>query len=338
MKKNINIEFMRFMAVIAVIFTHMAMGYYHDKKLMDENNITWMFEQVFYTLTRFCVPLFFIIAAYLAFNHKTSKTISQRMCKIIIPFVIWSLVYYIYNGWDGVSGFVITLLTSKTSFHLWFIPVFIGYCFFLPFVVDNFSGEKKEKYRYIFYGAFIFSIVVPTADLVARTINSDYKMVLGMNQFSMALPQYLLYAIAFPYLYKKVNPIKSILLYGLVLVVNVICNVMLSMKMGKPNEFFYGFAGLGVFISSYIFFNIIMSIDFTRMPRLFEMFVRKVGELSFGIYLSHWLVYSLLVSKGWVIIGRALVGPILNTFLVFSLTFIFVFLLSRIRVIRFFTC
>lgn len=334
MKKNINLEVMRFLAVIAVILIHMTMSYYHDKNLMVHENKIWIYEQIIYTSTRFCVPFFFIITAYLAFNNMSSKSLAKRVSRVIIPFIFWSVIYYLYFGWEGVSDFALKLITSYTSFHLWFIPVFIGYCIFLPMVVDLFSGDGKEKYKYIFYLSFAFSIAVPTLDLVARMIDKSYDKVLGLSQFGLALPQYLLYAVAFPYFHRRVKVGRSFIFYALLLMINIIANVRLSEMLGEPNEYFYAFPSLIVFISSYLLFNIIISVNFSGIGKYYESFIRKVGELSFGIYLTHWLVYCLLEKYGFIVKERALAGPAINTMTVFTVSLIIVYIISRFKVIR----
>jgi len=260
----------------------------------------------------------------------------SRLLRVGVPFVSWSVIYYIYSGGDSFIEFIIKLFTSNTSFHLWFIAPFIGFVLVLPLVKSVFYGEEKDKFKYLFWIIFFFTICLPSIISYSSLIPGDYGFLSGLSQFGLAFPSFLLYAIAFPYMHKKVKVLPAFLIYLALLSLNVWLNVTASGMAGKPDERFYSFNTLIVFLSSYVMFNIVMSLNLSWLPNALTRFVFTIGECSFGIYLVHWLVFLVLEKYDLVMHGRAIVDPIVNTLIVFSVTVVIVWVVRRFRYLRYF--
>lgn len=333
--KNFNIELLRFIAILAVILIHMSMSHFYDSALMRTNHIAWMFNNTYYTTTRFCVPIFFIIAAYITFNNKSKKNWKLKLIRLGVPYFAWSCIYYIYSGGHNIAEFLRKLIGENTAFHLWFIPAFIGYTLLLPAFKKIFTEGEKESFRHIFYAVFLFSILAPTFLLTSRLADGDYNFLSGFNHFNMNLPALLVYGIAFPYFYKKINIAKGIAAYIAIISLNLYLSVKISTTINAPDESMYGFTTALVFISSFILFNTIMSIDFSFIPGIVSFFIYKTGECSFGVYLSHWIIYLVLEKKGLLFHDRAIVDPLINTAIIFILSFSLVFICRKIRLLRY---
>lgn len=333
--KNFNIELLRFVAILAVILIHMSMSHFYDSALMRTNFTAWFFNNIYYTATRFCVPIFFIITAYITFNSTTKKNWKQKIIRLGVPYLVWSYIYYLYSGGHGVMGFLKKIIGENTAFHLWFIPAFIGYTLLLPALKKIYSNGDKEKFRHLFFTIFSFSIVAPTFLLTSRLIEGDFKFLYGLHHFSMNLPAFLVYGFAFPYFYKKINFIKGTTLYLLLIFLNLYLNVKISTTFDTPDESLYGFTTTLVFISSYILFNTIMNIEFSFIPDFICSFIYKAGECAFGIYLSHWVIYLILDKNEMLVHNRAIVDPLINTAIVFTFTFILVLICRKIKPLRY---
>lgn len=324
------------MAVVGVILIHMTMQHYYDPNLMSKNYLAWISSHIYYTISRFCVPVFFIIAAYISFNNKSQKGLASRLIRIGIPFITWSVIYYVYNGGGSFIEFIIRLFTRSTSFHLWFIAPFIGFMFALPLVKHVFYEEGKDKFKYLFWVVFFFTICLPSIIAYSKLMPGDYGFLSGLNQFNLTFPSFLLYAMAFPYMHKKVRVLPALLIYFALLSLNSWLNLNASGLAGKPDERFYGFNTLIVFLSSYVIFNIVMSLDFSWLPNTLTRFVLTVGECSFGVYLVHWLVFIVLEKYEFVMRGRAIVDPAVNTLIIFLVSVFIVWLARRIKFFRYF--
>lgn len=335
-KKNINIELLRFMATVAVILIHMSMSHYHDAALMKENAGAWYVNQLYNTLSRFCVPVFFIVTAYLCFNNHSFKRWDKKIIRLGIPWLAWSCLYYFIQGGRDIIELLKQTLTANTSFHLWFIPPFIGYIIFLPVITQAFSGENREKLRFIFISVFCFTICVPAIIDFLNLYFANINYLRGLAQFGLIFPSFLVYALAFPYLHKKMTPGWGLLSYFIIILINIIPNAIVSYKRGIPNETFYVFTSPLIFISSYILFNVIMSLNISELPEPLKKFIYNAGECSFGIYLSHWFVFLTLNRTGIILHEHTIIDPLVNTVIVFAASFIFIYLLRKIKPARIF--
>lgn len=336
--KIINIEVLRVLAVIAVILIHMSMGHFYDKGLMNNDYPAWIMNNVYYTATRFCVPVFFIIAAYIAFNNKSYSTWTDKIIRIGLPYLAWSIIYFWYNssGPIDVLELVKKTFTSNTSFHLWFIPPFLGFVILLPAIRKIFgTDEDKKQFRHVFVILFIFSIILPSLITGINYVDDGYKFLYGLNNYGLTISGLLLYAFAFPFMNHKMRPVVGLAIYVLLIALNLVINITVSDKLSKPNESFYGYNSALVFISSFVFFNIIMSIDFSRLRPFASKTIYAIGHCTFGIYLVHWLVFMVLKNNGLVLNGMAILDPIINTAIVFLISFAVVFTARKFKPLRY---
>ncbi|PYG50410.1 acyltransferase-like protein [Pantoea sp. AG1095] len=227
------------------------------------------------------------------------------------------------------------VFTSKTSFHLWFMPPFIGYAILLPMIKYIFNEDGKDKFRFIICCVFVFSICIPSIISIIGLFIKEQEYLVKLNQFNLTLPGYILYAMAFPYLHKKINIKLGMFVYLITIAFNVLLNVFSSEKIGRPVEIFYGFTTLTVFLSSYIFFNVVMTADLSFLPNFMKWITYEVGECSFGIYLAQRLVYLSLDKLGWLNHDRAIVDPLVNTLVTFAVTLLCVGVFRRIKFLRY---
>ncbi len=302
---------------------------------MKNDSFAWMVNNAYYSLTRFCVPIFFIIAAYISYKNITSSSWVDKIKRIAIPYLFWSIIYYLQSG-GSIVDLITKVLTSNTSFHLWFLPPFLGFVLLLPAVKKIFSSVYDVKqFRYLFVLLFIFSIIIPSVIFFMNNFYGGYDFLYGLGNFGLTIPGLMLYAFSFPYMHKKVKPGRWLLIYTLIIALNLLLNILASKNQNSPNEFFYGYSSALVFVSSFIFFNAVMSIDFSFLPKWSASLIYKIGGCSFGMYLVHWLVYILLDRYGLVFHGRAIIHPIANSIIIFLISFILIYLARKFRSLRY---
>ena len=123
---------LRAAATIAVIFIHSSS--YLTGSFGQISQSYWMISIVINTLVRWAVPVFvmltgsFVLANY---NNQPRPFFIKAFKKIIIPFLIWSMLYLLYYNWEALLGNSITnsqkwaLILDKmvtgTAVHLWYI-------------------------------------------------------------------------------------------------------------------------------------------------------------------------------------------------------------------------
>lgn len=126
----------RIFAMICVIGVHhAAIGFHHMS--IDPAFAPW--EGAVFWLSFFkgeASTLFFMISGALLLQRERSSSIKaslQRSLNLIIPLIVWNLIYFCKDYVLHNRTFeVLSLLRSPACYHLWFIYVMIGvYIFYL---------------------------------------------------------------------------------------------------------------------------------------------------------------------------------------------------------------
>ncbi|HBV7788731.1 acyltransferase [Escherichia coli] len=333
-RNDLNVEVLRLFAVLSVILVHMSMGYFYSLMGSGES-LYWSVNSFYFSVTRFCVPIFFIASAYLAFTYESKSTWLQKLKKLMVPYLAWSIIYFYWNGGSSVFDLISKTFLATTSFHLWFIPAFIGFSIILPIIKSAFTEENKERFRHIVVFVFMFIVLIPTIVTAFNVVTgTDHSYLYAINQFCLALPAYLIYALAFPYLHKRINPKKGLFAFLTLVLINWGVVTSLSLHNNKPDEYLYGYTTLFVFFESFIIFNVITSIDMSSMNKKISSFVKSVGNCSFGIYLCHWLIFEVLNRNSLIVHEHPLLAPLVNTLIVFTASYLFVYLLKKVKYVN----
>lgn len=74
--------------------------------------------------------------------------------------------------------------------------------------------------------------------------------------------QVVIFSFAFPFMYKKINPVLGLCSYFAITLDNFLLNVAISKTLATANEYYYGYSTPLVFVSSSILFNSLMAINF----------------------------------------------------------------------------
>lgn len=143
-------------------------------------------------ISRFAVPLFFIISGFvLELNNKSGLSYTdffkKRASKIIAPFLLWSVVYFaIANSFDitriASMKFFWTIVAGTASYHLYFIPTLILFYLSFPFLHLHISLLKKP--------AVLVTLVVVQAAILYRdyyieTLKINYDLRIALLSFLM---------------------------------------------------------------------------------------------------------------------------------------------------------
>lgn len=135
MKERIkSIDSLRGLAILAVVLIHTT------TRTLEASgfNITGFSWTLFLNqISRFAVPLFFLISGLvleLSYKEGTSywSFIKRRFSKIFIPYIFWSIFYYllIYN--QNHDSLVKVILTGNASYQLYFIPALCIFYLIFP--------------------------------------------------------------------------------------------------------------------------------------------------------------------------------------------------------------
>jgi surface polysaccharide O-acyltransferase-like enzyme len=132
---NIAIDSLRILATLAVLLIHTTILFIqivnHD---IQKIPFTFFLNQI----AVFAVPLFFLISGFvLELNYKELNYkvyFKKRAAKIIIPYIFWSLFYFLAypNKIPSDTSFWWLLITGKAAYQLYFIPSIILFYLLFP--------------------------------------------------------------------------------------------------------------------------------------------------------------------------------------------------------------
>jgi surface polysaccharide O-acyltransferase-like enzyme len=292
----------------------------------------------YYALTRAAVPLFFMVSGYLLISKDEShfQFFRKRMVKVFIPFLIWSLIYLLWQQ----EGFGASLLSIAKSYfvkilrgprenHLWFFYELFGLYLFTPLLRVY---ARKAGPNDMFYFCGVWFLMMP----VLKLIESFTPIQFGFSyQFLGGYVGYFLFGY-FAGSMKFTDHQKHVawifFLEGLVLTV---AGLNLSAHYGITNQYFEDYSSVNVAIMSCALFIALTDVSVSDSA---YRFVAPLSSASFGIYLAHVIImtqffstppFSILPQVG----SNIYMIPFLGL-LGFGLTFLLIFILQKIPVIK----
>ena len=161
--RQIWIDWLRVAACFMVFVVHSTEPFYlggDGALILNETDAFW--SSFFDTLVRSCVPLFIIASSYLQFPTKypAGEFFKRRTVRVLIPFVIWTIVYAFVWG-EPVENFRNLLLNfNYAAGHLWFVYMLIGVYLLMP-ILSPWAEKVEKKELQIYLGIWLFTTLIP---------------------------------------------------------------------------------------------------------------------------------------------------------------------------------
>lgn len=162
-EREIWIDWLRIIACLFVMMTHCCEVFYFGDGgtlVMTKADAFWV--TLLNTFTRACVPLFVVASSYLQFpiHYSTGVFFRRRLVRILIPFIIWSLVYAFAWG-DPLQNLKdLSLNFNYSAGHLWFVYMLLGVYLIMP-LLSPWAEKVGKKELLLFLGIWIFSTLIP---------------------------------------------------------------------------------------------------------------------------------------------------------------------------------
>lgn len=179
MKKN-YISILNVLACIGVVILHtFETGYTSDAN--------FVFEVLIRAIAYCAVPVFFMITGATLIDYRerydTKTFFKKRLLKVIIPLIIWSIIYFIINFFKG--KFSINDLSFKFVFEyfflvktnpiFWFFVVIIGIYLAIPVISLIPQKTRRKAFLYIIIITFVFNQFLPDL-LYHLNLNYNYDL------------------------------------------------------------------------------------------------------------------------------------------------------------------
>ena len=134
---------------------------------------------------RFAVPLFFMISGYvLEISYIDAESYGQflkkRISRLLIPYLIWSAIYYFLVYKQHTMGFLAALVGGSASYQLYFVPSLIIFYIIFPIIHKNRHWLVK---KWVFPLLLATQIVILERDYRGVPINLPYPWLICLFNF-----------------------------------------------------------------------------------------------------------------------------------------------------------
>ena len=326
---------LRIVAMFAVVVLHTA-----SPLIMQYGKIPlsyWFWGDFYNGAARFGVPIFVMITGALLLHrdYELGFFLKKRLVRILPPFLFWSLVYVAYSWYNEDIVFTadawvnIKLILHQLKFgayyHLWYVYMLIGLYFIIP-IISKFVRNATENEVLYFLLLWFAVMMIGQPYLYRFNPQIDLHYIGG----------YIGYLVLGHYLTFKELPRRfdrdwfGTLLFVIFIIIVTGTYLACQHYKGLSTVFYEPVSPTILAFSASIFILArLTAIDWpSRLKRLRDF----VGRYTFGIYLSHALVLTLiddLLGINYKLCTPAVSIP-LTAFICFSLSLLLVYLISKL--------
>ena len=301
-------------------------------------------DNFFYSLSRNGVPLFFMLSGFLLLSKQedTGTFLRKRAAKIIIPFIVWSIVYdVLWNHAFADTGFTLSavlslfirILRGPRAAHLWFFYALIGLYAFAPILRIFVANARKSD---LWYYIVLWILCMPVLFILLEftPIESGFEL-----QYFTGYVGYFLLGVALGRMESTPRvqwTALAVFLAGLAFTFAVF---HFNLPPEKNELVFRSYPSLNFVIMSAAAFLLLKRAG-ERVDVRHGGWLKVFSEASFGIYLVHSLILTAFESY-WQNLGyKTASGPSilvipLVTILLYFASFAVTYLLRRIPILKY---
>jgi surface polysaccharide O-acyltransferase-like enzyme len=345
-KRIVYIDMLRILSIIAVIILHITADLL--TRTNDFNTTSWWVSNIFNSVSRFAVPVFFMIsgAMILRVEIKSYREFyKKRVLPLLIPLLSWSFIYGWYNQYYilksnmGVGEFLLDfgykLLVDRNYVHLWFLYAIIAIYSTVPLISKLVKSCTEKDIRYYLILWFIVSVIYRFVSEVIFRWTNHYIDISIMN-----IPMFmgfLGYFILGYYVYNYDLPIKwKNSLYNLGFIsffLTPILTYFASKHSGILDEMFYGNYSITTFfmaMAMFIYFKEKETSIHDKTNYKIKKIISSISKASFSIYLIHLLVELMVTQRIDVesTLLETLLSLLFNIIAIFTISYIAVKVLN----------
>lgn len=335
-KRMLELDFIRILGMLAVIIIHVSAAYIYKM------NVAYVYNQI----VRFAVPIFVILSgAVLYYKYQGNEDINvfdfykKRFIKILIPFILWTLIYRLYeyrnvlleiDKTDFLFGYIKDLLRGRE--HLYFV-IIIFKCYLVYPIIKNLFDYGYEKILLIL--SFIVTLILQTDIYILHAFNIKVLNKLFVNN-TVGLFSWIFYFILGMYIVKNKDVIKKYKI-SIQFILWCLCIVLLVIDSKitdtpglsiKPMCIIYSTIS---FVLFYVFANKYINKD--------SKVLRWLSNQSFVVYLSHIMVLHrerVYIEKlGWYNIYNTYIGMELMMLVNLIVTLLLIWILSNFKISKY---
>lgn len=289
-ERNLFIDYLRILACFLVVLYHSRYEIYDwvseggSLSFVDHLSLN-----VSFVIGRLAVPLFFMITGYLTFpvhGGGAFQFLRKRLPRLCLPLIFWAVAYTLM--FSAPTNYITDIITLKYSPQLWYLYALLGVTLTLPLIspfFENASRRETEFYLVIWLLTLIFN---GNNFSFFQVIETTHNGMLFTNPISCLINFYGYVGYILLGFYVKKYSLPNHLPYILI-VLGVVVYVVLRKLCGLPDSGSIAYLSCANMLLSVGFFLVACKLFHTH-----TQFLSKLTNLTFGVYLIHWLVFQFL--------------------------------------------
>ena len=276
MKRNDKIQILRAIAIIAVVLIHTC----------PNGN----FQYICRPFINFAVATFLFLSGYLTKIEKTKEQgfYKKRIFRVLIPYIIWSLIYSLAS-FESIGKLFLNLITTKSAATLYYIYVYIQFVVLTPLLYKI----ACSKYRWMIWIIPILSIIIFEYYywISGNEINKYLSVIWDVSCLGWVGYYYLGLLLGNKIINVSITAKKLLVLLIISIPLQIVEGYWLF-NIGEEN------CGTQLKFTSLITSTITMLLFYKFLAnnkiKCTNKFLILIGDYSFGIYLSHILIMKIL--------------------------------------------
>ena len=338
MSRILWIDAIRSFAIFAVIVLHSASTFLYKFNQIDIRE--WQIANIYDSLVRMAVPLFFMLTGVIFLKIKDEPTdifFKKRFTKIIIPLIAWSFVYILFRkyalGEDvNIIKDLFLSLFRKEYYHLWFVYYLIGLYLYIPILKVFIKNSSLQLQIYFVILFIVASAIFP---ILIKLRHIDIPNYLAMMQ---GFAGYLI--LGFFLMQIKITKKVIFLALGLIAagsIITIYGTYWLTLKDATFNGFFYSDLSISTIMQSCGWFIILKYFSEEKIKNDslgISKSIIYLGLTSFGIYLIHPIIMWVIEKKIGLPLPVVYYIPVLSIITLF-ISFVIVYFMQKIPLVKY---
>lgn len=348
-KRNPAADLIRILAFFLVVSVHFFLnnGFYSQIVVGKRMFIMTLMRSFFII----CVPLFITLSGYLLNRKKLEKNYYKRISKIIITYILASLLCVLYSivflKQDlTIKNIILNIFNFSAARYSWYIEMYLGLFLLIPFLNIVYNALPSQKSKIWLILTFVILTSLPSVLNIYNLTSFDWlALPSSSTTMNKILPSWWqeIYPITYYYIGcylseygLKIRKSLNLLLIALSTIISGTFCYWRSYKTKFIWGSWCGYQSLFNVVLTILVFAFIINTNFDKMPSGLAKFFQKISGLCLAGYLVSWIfdkaLYPTLLEKVPDVHER-LEYYVVIVPMVFVLSLLASYLLSKIQLI-----
>lgn len=309
-KRSVKMDIIRIFALYTVIGVHFFL--HSDYYSSNINTLPMYVATIVRSFFMICVPLFIVLSGYLMKNKKLSGKYYIGIIKTLGIYVLASFANYFYKTLyikENISifGLGAGILNFTIATYSWYVEMYIGLFLLIPFINLIYNNLECKAHKIALIATMISLTALPNilniwdihsiTFLITPSLSSNYVPLIPKWWSSFYPITYYFIGCYLREYGLNISKKKNTVL----LIVSVLVNGLFNIYRCYPGNFIWGtwqtWGSLFNVINTILVFNLLLSIDDSKISACFNRPLNLMSNLTFGAYLMSWVFDDFFYAK-----------------------------------------